>query len=70
MNLTNMLGMMQNPQMFIMCQLMQENPQVVQQCQQMFSGKSRAEQVSALRKLYKSKGMDLNSIARQYGVKI
>lgn len=70
MNLTSMLGMMQNPQMFIMRQLMQENPQVVQQCQQMFSGKSRNEQLSALRKLYKSKGMDLNAIARQYGVRI
>ena len=70
MNLTSMLGMMQNPQMFIMRQLMQENPQVVQQCQQKFSGKSRDEQLNMLRELYKSKGMDLDATAKQYGVRI
>lgn len=70
MNLTSMLAMARNPQAYIIQQLMQENPQVVQQCQQMFQGKSRKEQLNELRKLYKSKGMDLNAMARQYGVRI
>lgn len=70
MNLTEMINVMRNPQMFIMQKLMQENPQIVQQCQSMFQGKSRKEQMNELRKLYKSKGMDLNAMARQYGVRI
>ena len=81
MNMTNMLGQMgkmqqvvQNPQGFMnesmVQQLIRENPQVWQQAQQMFAGKNHKQQVSALRQLYRQKGMDLDSVARQYGVQL
>ena len=33
-------------------------------------GKNRREQVSALRKLYKERGMDLDNVAKQWGIQI
>ena len=69
MNMTQMFRAMQgNPQQFVMQQLIKENPQQWQQAQQMFNGKSHDEQVQALRELYKQKGMDLDTMAKQYGV--
>lgn len=48
------------------------NPQayVVQQCQQMFANKNRKQQLAELQKLYKPRGMALNTIARQYEVNL
>lgn len=69
-----MQQVVQNPQGYISQQMVQqmikENPQAWQQAQQMFDGKNHKQQVAALRQLYKSKGMDLDSVARQYGVQL
>lgn len=74
MNLTDMINAMKNPSGFVMQQFMQraiaEHPEQWQQCQQMFQGKSRKQQLNELAKLYKSKGMDLNTTARQYGIQL
>ena len=70
--MTDMLNMLQDPSMYVlqmgMQQLIKENPEAWQQAQQMFEGKSHTEQVKSLRKLYKSKGMDLDATAKRYGV--
>lgn len=72
--MTEFMQAMSNPQAYIIQsfakQMITENPSVWQQCQAMFSGKSHKDQVIALRKLYKSKGMDLDNIAKQYGVQL
>lgn len=72
MNMTDMMQALSNPQGYVtnMClqQLIREHPQEWQQCQQMFANKSRKQQVAELSKLYKSKGMDLNAVAKQYGI--
>lgn len=74
MNLLNMMGAMQNPQGALLQYAMQgmiaEHPAEWQKTQEMFSGKSRNEQLKNLRKLYKDKGMNLDMIARQYGVQL
>lgn len=81
MNMTNMLGQMgrmqqviQNPQgvmnEHMLQQLIRENPQVWQQAQQMFAGKNHKQQVAAVRQLYKQKGMDLDTVAQQYGIQL
>lgn len=81
MNMTNMLGQMgrmqqaiQNPQgvmnEHMLQQLIRENPQVWQQAQQMFAGKNHKQQVAAVRQLYRQKGMDLDTVARQYGIQL
>lgn len=78
MSFTGMMGqmgnMMTNPQGFVMQQAMQnmirENPQQWGQVQNMFNGKSQQEQMSALQELYKSKGLDLNATAKQWGIQI
>lgn len=63
---------MQNPQAYVMQtftnRLIAEHPREWQQCQQMFANKSQKQQVVELRKLYKQKGMDLDTIAKQYGI--
>lgn len=74
MHFTSLMQAMQNPQGYILnqfaSQMIKEHPQEWNQCQQMFNGKSYKEQVNALRKLYKSKGMDLDMAAKQYGVQL
>ena len=64
----------QNPQATIMQYAMQgmiaQHPEQWQQAQQMFAGKTKSEQLKTLRKLYKERGMDLDAVAKQYGVQI
>ena len=72
--LNNMLGALQNPQGYVtqqmMSQMIKENPDKWNAAQQMFAGKNHKQQVAELRKLYQSKGMDLDAMARQYGVQL
>ena len=74
MNMTELAQAMSNPQAYVVKsfakQMIAENPDIWQQCQNMFSGKSKKEQVSVLRKLYKSKRIDLDNVAKQYGVQL
>lgn len=74
MDMYQAMSAMQNPQGALLQYAMQgmiaQHPEQWQQTQQMFAGKSKSEQLKALRKLYKEKGMDLDSVARQYGVQI
>ena len=66
--------MLQNPQKVLSeqmaAQLIRENPQQWQQAQNMFANKNHEQQVTALRELYKSKGMNLDAVAKQYGVQL
>ena len=68
------MNAMQNPQATLMQYAMQgmiaQHSEQWQQTQQMFAGKTKAEQLKALRKLYKERGMDLDVVAKQYGVQI
>lgn len=74
MDMTSFMNAMSNPQGYVMQQFAQqmiaENPDKWQQCQQMFSNKNRKQQIAELSKLYKSKGMDLNAVAKQYGISL
>lgn len=74
MDMFQAMNAVQNPQATLMQYAMQgmiaQHPDKWQQAQQMFAGKSKSEQLKALRKLYKERGMDLNSVAKQYGVQI
>ena len=74
MDMYQAMNAMQNPQGALMQYAMQgmiaQHPEQWQQTQQMFAGKTKSEQLKALRKLYKEKGMDLDSVAKQYGVQI
>ena len=74
MNTFQAMNAMQNPQMYIMQQALQnmirENPDQWSQCQQMFSGKSRDEQMAELRKIYQDRGLDLDATARQWGIRL
>lgn len=74
MDMFQAMNAMQNPQGALLQYAMQgmiaQHPEQWQQTQQMFAGKSKSEQLKALRKLYKEKGMDLDSVAKQYGVQI
>lgn len=74
MNMTQTMQAMSNPQGMMMQYMIKgmiaENPQVWQQCQEKFSNKNHRQQVSELRALYKSKGMDLDSTAKQWGISL
>ena len=74
MNVTSFMNAMSNPQGYVMQQfagqMIKEHPQEWQQCQQMFANKNRKQQIAELSKLYKSKGMDLNAVAKQYGISL
>lgn len=74
MDLFAMMNAMQNPQQVIMQSMFQSmvaaHPNEWSRCQEMFKGKDRASQVAELKKLYESKGMDLASVAKQYGVNL
>ena len=73
-NLSSMMQMLQNPQQVLSeqmaAQLIRENPKQWQQAQGMFANKNHEQQVAALRELYKSRGMNLDAVARQYGVQL
>lgn len=72
MDMFSMMQAVQNPRQVIMQAMFQSmasaHPNEWAQCQKMFQGKTREQQVSELRALYKSKNMDLDSMAKQYGV--
>ena len=74
MDMTAFMNAMNNPQGYVMQQfanqMIAEHPKEWQQCQQMFANKNRKQQIAELNKLYKSKGLDLNAVARQYGVQL
>ena len=74
MDMFQAMNAVQNPQSTLLQYAMQgmiaQHPEEWQQAQQMFAGKSKSEQLKTLRKLYKEKGMDLDSVAKQYGVQI
>lgn len=74
MDIYQAMNAMQNPQATLMQYAMKgmiaQHPEQWQQAQQMFAGKTKAEQLKALRKLYKERGMDLDVVAKQYGVQI
>ena len=71
-SMTAFMQAMSNPQVYVMQQfanqMIAEHPNEWQQCQQMFANKNRKQQLAELSKLYKSRGMDLNAVAKQYGV--
>lgn len=71
-SMTSFMQAMSNPQAYVMQQfanqMIKEHPNEWQQCQKMFANKNHKQQVNELRKLYQSKGMNLDSVARQYGV--
>ena len=72
MDMTALMQAMSNPQGYVMQQFAQqmisEHPNEWKQCQQMFANKNRKQQIAELQKLYKSKGMDINAVAKQYGI--
>ena len=74
MDMFKAMNAVQNPQAIIMQYAMQgmiaQHPEQWQQAQQMFAGKTKSEQLKTLRKLYKERGMDLDAVAKQYGVQI
>ena len=74
MDIYQAMNAMQNPQsvmlQYAMKGMIAQHPEQWQQAQQMFAGKTKAEQLKALRKLYKERGMDLDAVAKQYGVQI
>lgn len=74
MDMFKVMNAVQNPQATLMQYAMQgmiaQHPEQWKQAQQMFAGKTKSEQLKALRKLYKERGMDLDAVAKQYGVQI
>lgn len=74
MSFTDMMQAMSNPQGYIFNmfaeQIIKEHPTEWEQAQSMLQGKSRKQQIAELSKLYKSRGMNLEQTARQYGVNL
>lgn len=74
MDMLKAINAMQNPQatmlQYVMQGMIAQHPDKWQQAQEMFAGKSKSEQLKALRKLYKEKGLNLDAVAKQYGVRI
>ena len=74
MDVLQAMNAMQNPQATMMQYAMQgmisQHPNEWKQTQELFANKSKSEQLKALRKLYKDRGMDLDAVAKQYGVQI
>lgn len=72
MDMFQAMNAMQNPQGTMMQYAMQgmiaQHPEQWQQAQNMFNGKDYKQQISELKKLYKSKGMDLDAVAKQWGI--
>lgn len=70
MDMMQVMKVMQNPQQYVMEQLAKQNPGIMQQCQNMFTGKNHKQQVQVLRNLYKQKGMNLDAVAKQWGIQL
>lgn len=74
MDMLKMFNAIQNPSgtliQYAIQGMIAEHPAEWQKTQEMFSGKPRNEQLKNLRKLYKDKGMNLDLIAKQYGVQL
>ena len=72
MNVSDFMGAMQNPQQYMIQYAMQgmiaQHPEQWKQAQNMFNGKDHKQQISELKKLYKSKGMNLDAVAKQWGI--
>ncbi len=66
------MNAMQNPQSTMMQYAIQgmiaQHPDMWQQAQEMFANKNKKQQITALRNLYKQKGMDLDAVANQWGI--
>lgn len=74
MDMFNAINAIQNPQAAMLQYAVQgmiaQHPDEWQKCQQMFADKNKKQQISTLRNLYKQKGMDLDSVAKQWGISI
>jgi len=74
MDFTSFMQAMSNPQGYIFNmfagQLIKEHPDEWQKAQGLVQGKSHKAQIAELSKLYKSKGMNLEATARQFGVQL
>jgi len=74
MDISKVMRAIQDPQatmfQYAMQGMIAQHPEEWQQAQQMFAGKSKQEQLETLRKLYSEKGMDLDAVAKQYGVQL
>lgn len=74
MDMFQAMNAIQNPQGIMMQYAMQgmiaQHPDTWQKAQEQFNGKDHNTQVQQLRELYKSKGMDLDSVAKQWGIQI
>lgn len=74
MDMFNAINAIQNPQATMLQYAVQgmiaQHPDEWQKCQQMFADKNKKQQISTLRNLYKQKGMDLDSVAKQWGISI
>lgn len=74
MDMFQAVNAMQNPQGTMMQYAIQgmiaQHPDMWQKAQEQFNGKNHDEQVSQLRELYKSKGMNLDAVAKQWGIQI
>ena len=47
-----------------------QHADVWKQAQEQFNGKDHNAQINQLRELYKSKGMDLDMVAKQWGIQL
>lgn len=70
MDISEAFSIAQDPVRYLAKSMAASNPQQWQQAQRMMQGKSHRQQVDALRKLYKSKDMDLDTVARQWGISL
>lgn len=68
------MNTMQNPQAVLRQYAIQgmiaQHPNEWQQAQKMFADKNKKQQLGTLRNLYKQKGMDLDSVAKQWGIQL
>lgn len=74
MDMYKAMSAIQNPQAVLMQYAMQgmiaQHPDQWQQAQQQFANKNHEQMLAELKELYKQKGMDLSSIAKQWGISI
>lgn len=68
------MSAVQNPQAVLMQYAMQgmiaQHPDQWKKAQQQFANKNHEQMLAELRELYKQKGMNLNAIAKQWGIDI
>ena len=74
MDMMRAMGAMQDPQGTMMSYMMQgmiaQHPEEWKKAQEQLGGRDRGSQIEELRKLYKSRGMDLDATARQWGIRL